>query len=325
MTLGFVIVTYNQPEQTLRLCRRLSDMFGDPPIAVHHDYSQCSLDEPAFPANVHFVQQWRSTRWGSVSVVDAHLSAVELLYQRSDPDWYVSLSTTDYPIQTAARIMDDLRTTNVDAFIELQLVQDSGGRFLNEGLGELAFRHPRFAQNAFNRYVAVPWMPLWLARRIKRPREFWVLRSRLLIERLTPFDGTLQCYAGDHWYTANRRVAQLLVSRTPLWESLHRHYRSRLVPEEGFYHTLIGNSPGLRVCSDNLRYTDWRGCYAHPRVLGRHDLPQLLASNKHFARKLADDPVFLAELDRAVETKAGPHGGSLPVAHGHHLSLVKAS
>ena len=305
-TVGFILVTYSQPQQTLGLCRKLGEMFGDPPIAVHHDFSQCALDTSAFPPFVSFVKQWRRTGWGSMSVVNGQLAAMRLLQEKADPDWCTNLSSSDYPIQTAERILEDLRTPGIDAFWVLRPVEDQGQKFLNEGLGELTFDHPRYAQSAFNRYVAIPLLSPKMARKLRQPCEAWVLKSRALIKRWTPFDGSLRCFGGDAWFTANRRVLRVLLEPTPLWQRLYAHFRSRSIPEESFYHTLLGNTPGLRLATDNLRYTDWRGCYAHPRILGREDFPRLLRSTHHFARKFAFDPELFADLDAAVTAKPVP-------------------
>lgn len=322
---GFIIVTYSQPQQLLYLCHRLGSMFGDPPIAVHHDFSQCDLDIREFPANVSFVKQWVRTGWGSISVVDAQLAAMRLLYEKADPDWCVNLSGSDYPIQTGDQIMHDLRKTTVDAFLMLKPVVDRGEPFINAGLGELAFDHPRYSQSAFNRYIAIQLLSQRLARKLKQPREAWVLRSKFLIKLRTPFKDDLCCFGGDAWFTVNRRVVQTFLQQTPLWQSLYEHFRSRSMPEESFYHTLIGNTLGVQVSSDNLRYADWRGCYAHPRVLGRQDFPSLLHSTKHFARKFPFDPSLLAELDRVVEARDSKEWGSVCVpSHEHSFHMNRA-
>ncbi len=304
--IGFALVTHNRPEQILHLCRRLNRMFGDPPIAIHHDYGQSDLDRSALPGNVSVVEKWYRTGWGSIAVVDAQLAAIRQLYDTADPEWFVLLSTTDYPIQTADRILDDLRRADVDAFFDMRPIHDLGQRYVNEGHGELAFNHPRYPQGAFNRYVALPLISVKMARRIRQPNEAWVWKNKALIRRFTPFDGTLQCFAGDAWITANRRVARFLLEESPLWQKLHRHFTSRSIPEEAFYHTLLGNTPGFRLSPDNLRYTDWKGCYAHPRTLGRADFPRLLASGKHFARKFPFEPDMLHDLDEAVAAKPAP-------------------
>ncbi len=300
---GFVIVTYNSPEQTLILCERLNVMFDDPPIVIHHDFSQGPLRTAVFPRNVRFVEKWRRTRWGSITVVDAQLSALRLLYAAEDPDWFVPLSSFDYPIQTSERILHDLESSEFDGFMDSRRIKDPGTPFVHERLGELSFRHPRYHQFAFNRYVAIPMLSDRLAKRLGTPVERWVLRSPVLTERLTPFRGSFHCYGGDSWFTGNRRIAELLLTETPLWRELHDHYASRSVPEESFYHTLIGNTKGYKMSPRCLRYTDWRNCYAHPRTLGVEDLPRLLASNDHFARKFPCDPALLKRVDAAVSQK----------------------
>lgn len=302
--LGFIIVTYAQPLQTLHLCRRLGEMFGDPPIAIHHDFSQCDLDLSAFPPFVRFVERWVRTGWGTISVVDAQLAAMRLLFDTAAPDWCINLSSADYPIQTGEQILRDLQGAEADAFFMLRRVQDQGQRFVNEGLGELAFDHPRYSQSAFNRYVALPLLSPKTARRLRQPNETWVLRSKFLINTFTPFGSErLQCFGGDAWYTISRRVAYIVMDQTPFWTCLYDHYKKRSLPEESFFHTILGNTPDLRLNDNNLRYADWRGCYAHPRTLGHSDIPMLLQSTDHFARKLPFDVALLAELDAAVEAK----------------------
>ncbi len=301
--IGFVIVTYNSPEQTVLLCERLNAMFGDPPIVIHHDFAQGPLRTSLFARNVRFVEEWRRTRWGSITVVDAQLSALRLLYTAADPDWFVPLSSFDYPIQTADRILQELESSEFDGFMDSRRIKDPGTPFLHERLGELAFRHPRYHQFAFNRYVAIPMLSQKMADRLDTPIERWVLRSPFLTERFTPFRGSFYCYGGDSWFTGNRRIAELLLAETPLWRELHDHYASRAVPEESFYHTLIGNTKGYKMSAKSLRYTDWRNCYAHPRTLGVEDLPRLIASSDHFARKFPFDPELLKRVDAEVSHK----------------------
>ncbi len=303
-TIGFTLVTHNNPEQILHLCRRLGAMFGDPPIALHHDFSQADLDRSVFPTNVTFVKNWHRTRWGDAAVLDAQLAALRLLRESADPEWYVTLSAADYPIQTPDQMLAELAAAGVDVLVDMRPARDLGARFINEGHGELAFNHPRYPQSAYNRYVAIPLLTKSFARRMKQPHEAWVLRSPWLTDRFTPFHDGIRCFAGDAWYTARRKVIELFLDETPLWKQLHKQFSSRVCPEEAFYHTLAGNSAGLRFSRNNLRYTDWRGCYAHPRTLGREDFPRLLRSGHHFARKFTFDRNLLDGLDKAVAEKA---------------------
>ena len=111
-SIGFVILSYNSPDQTVFLCKKLSAMFGDPPIALHHDFGQCSLDRSSLPSNVRVVEKWFATNWGTFPVVEANFAAIRLLYSFADPDWCVSLSTADYPIKTTKQILEFLKATD---------------------------------------------------------------------------------------------------------------------------------------------------------------------------------------------------------------------
>ncbi len=301
--ISFVLVTYNNPEQTLNLCGRLNAMFDHPPIAVHHDFSQSPLNTSLFSDNVHFVEGWLRTKWGSISVIDGQLLALQLLYAISDPDWFVTLSTSDYPIQSADFILSELFKSSFDGYIDSRPVKNLGIPVKNEGLGHLSFGHSVWPQIAYNRYVAIPLFSADVARFLRVPVERHCLPYSFLTKRLTPFDGSVTCHGGDSWFTANRRVAQYLLDRTPLWRKLHRHFQTRSVPEESFYHTLLGNSPEFNLCPDNKRYTDWTNCHAHPRTLGDEDFSALLESTHHFARKFPFDREMFQRLDEAVNLK----------------------
>lgn len=84
---------------------------------------------------------------------------------------------------------------------------------------------------------------------------------------------------------------------------LIRYYSDKEVPEESIYQTVLCNAPGLRLCNGNKRYADWRlgGTIPHPTHLGLEDLPKMLESGHHFARKFSMHGTggrVLDELDR---------------------------
>src|SRR6056297_4352069 len=103
--LGFAILSHKQPAQLLRLIHTLSAMFDDPPISIHHDFSQCELDREDFPPHARFITPAKSTKWGDWSLVEAAMAAIKHLFDRGDyPEWLVLLSGNDYPIQKPDKI-----------------------------------------------------------------------------------------------------------------------------------------------------------------------------------------------------------------------------
>ena len=303
-SIGFLLITHRFADQVAHLCARLGEMFLNPPIVIHHDFFQEPLDKARFSENVHFVEPPVLTGWGTFGVVQAQLAALELMVKVADPDWIVLLSSADYPIKTAERIRQDLAETRFDAFIDSRPIQDLGVPYHDGNLGDFPFAHSLYSQTAFNRYVAYPLLTRKLATRLRTARERWVVKWLWLCARTSPFHDGVRCYAGDAWFTINRRVARFLLTDSPLRQRLFAHYSNRASPEESIYQTLLGNSSEFQLAPVNLRYTDWTGCYAHPRTLGREDIPMLLASSDHFARKFPFDTALLEELETRVKSAA---------------------
>src|SRR5262245_10249496 len=101
LKIGFVLLTHNKPYQALRLVKRLNYMFGAPPIAWHHDFTQCHLPLESMANSTLLVRPNFQTGWARFSVVDAMMSALKLLFEsKSPPDWFILLSGADYPIKS---------------------------------------------------------------------------------------------------------------------------------------------------------------------------------------------------------------------------------
>jgi hypothetical protein len=115
LKIGFVLLTHNKPQQAVRLVKRLNDMFGAPPIAWHHDFTQCALPFDSITKNASLVRPHIKTSWGQFSLPEAMLSALKLLFEtKAPPDWFILLSGADYPIKSAERIALDLSRSPYD-------------------------------------------------------------------------------------------------------------------------------------------------------------------------------------------------------------------
>lgn len=303
-TIGFVILTHNNPDQCLFLCNRLSTQFERPRIVIHHDFGQCSLDTSRFPQNVIFVKNWNSTHWGGVGVVDGLLKALHLLYEDGGPDWFVVLSGADYPVKPAKTILRELSEGGFDAYIDHRKISKCLLPMPREGWGGQNYIHPAWIRLAYERYMAIGFGFYKLAKRMKWRRRAFYLRSEFLIRLLTPFNDSVHCYAGDFWFTANRNSARALLAKTERNMKIIAHFRKRPNPDEGMFQTLLCNAKTLRICTDNKRYTDWSGCVNHPRMLGAQDFSALLSSGDHFARKFSFDPETLRKLDCLVDNQS---------------------
>jgi hypothetical protein len=290
-TIGFVILSHSNPEQLLQLTRRIGSMFPDAKISCAHDFGQTPLDPGSYPTFVSFVRPHVSTRWGHISLVHAAMRALRELYEKEDPDWFVLMSGSDYPVVTADTILSELKTGRYDAYLDFREVT-------------YGFSRPGWVPLAYDRYVAkvVINYPS-VTKRLRPTRRTLFIRHPWLAWPFHPFRSNLRCFGGDHWFTANRRVARVLLDEYENGERLIKHFSKRPVPEEAFYHTVICNQPGLRVSGDNKRYADWSLGEAHPKFLDVGDLPAIAASGAYFARKFRPGSPVLTLLDRAIDQK----------------------
>jgi hypothetical protein len=279
---GFMLLTHDRPAQTLRLVDRLTQSFQQPPIVCHHDFDKCPLDVKAFPAHVRFVRPHISTGWGTFGTVSAILAMMRtLLDHPSEPEWFALLSGADYPIKSAEQIRLELETAPYDVYIHVEKID---GR---------TFSRP-WHRNCTKRYFGGSFRIPIVSRKLHPDWHLVTIRSRLMPFLDAPFSVSFSCYAGEVWFTANRRTVERVLTFHDTQPRLAWKYAHRRNVDESYIQCIVGNDPTLRVADDCRRYTVWEGTSAHPKILTVDDLPALLKSNAHFARK------FNAEVDRVV-------------------------
>jgi hypothetical protein len=287
VSIGFVLLTHSKPEQIRRLIDRLNTMFDRPPIVCHHDFGQCDLPVETFPGNVSFVRPSLPTGWGQFSVVEATVRAIRKMYEvPGSPDWFVLLSGADYPIKPAAQIRRELAAWPYDAHIHHELIQ--ANHFERD-----------WQRECYDRYCTKRVSYASVSKRLRPKRRVLELKHPLLTRLFLPFSTRFRCYAGSHWFCANRRAAEYILRFHATRPSLASHYLSVYIPEESYYQCILANAPDFKLNNTDYRYTDWSAGGPHPKTLGIEDLPLLLSSTAHFARKfdIDRDATILDELD----------------------------
>jgi Core-2/I-Branching enzyme len=275
--IGFVIITHTAPTQLVRLIEALNLVYSYPPIVVHHDFDQCPA-ELSLPSNVRVVQPHIPTQWCNYSVVRATLAGLALLYADHDkPDWFALLSGACYPTKCAQDVISDLQEGGCDAYIDHQLIDPTSLRG--------AYQH-----ECFRRYFG------W---RIGLPRLSRQITPPLLAALFSPYSTNgCRCYAGSEWFTANRRVAEYILAWEGKYSWLGKHLRNRHCPDETYFQTVLCNAPQFRLSRNDYRFIDWSLEGPHPKLLELHDLPSILGSAAHFARKFAPNSSLLSRLDQ---------------------------
>jgi hypothetical protein len=282
-TIGFVLLTHNDPQQALRLVSVLNSMFDRPPIAWHHDFTHSTLPLEFITKNISLVRPHIRTSWAKFSIVDAMTMALNILFKAPEPpDWFVLLSGSDYPIKSAKTIIHDLSRSEFDVHMHHEKITFNS--YEND-----------WQRLCYDRYCAALVRLPAISRRLRPIRRTFALRHPVLLNRQTPFSSDFSCFAGEHWFSANRLAAEYLIDYHRTKPALSNHYRARddtytVVPEESYYHTILCNAP-FRISQNNWRYIDWSYSpgAAHPKTLTIEDLPKMRESTAHFARKFHTD------------------------------------
>lgn len=305
MMIGFVLLSHQNPQQLARLVRTLNRLYGDPPIACHHDTSQSPLDLRDFPGNVSFVTPSVRTGWGKWSVVEATLAALRLLYDKADPDWFALLSAADYPIASAEHVRAELAASRADALLDYRDAgadpETAAARFgpRNPSLGH--FEAPGNRDMLRSRYMGAElWLPI-----VRFAGAGGARLGRHTIHLPFdapghPFAGDFRCFYGDHWFTASRTAAAALLAPTVRERKLQQHLRRRASADECYYQSVLCNRAELTIQRDSRRFAKWNGGGAHPATLTTGDLDEMLASKAHFARKFRHGDPVLDRIDEAL-------------------------
>jgi hypothetical protein len=302
LKIGFAVLTHNAPQQLLRLATMLNAMFDNPPIACHHDFGQCPLDEALFPKNLQFVHPHFATHWGHISAPLGALKAFALLRKYERPDWIFLLSGSDYPVRTAEEIVTDLSNSKYDAYLD-HLEVPSDAPPWDQTTKEKAGERLEFVAWAYHRYCSIrrpTRKSLLTGSFLFRQEEFVPIRNRYLerVVRRFQFNRPSRIYAGDFWFHGNQKAIGRLLD-DPSVRKLARYYRSGENPEESIFQTALCNQADLLICKNHKRYTDWTEGGSHPKWLTASDMPQIVASGAYFARKF-QTTTSLEFLDEAI-------------------------
>jgi Core-2/I-Branching enzyme len=303
VTIGFAILSYNHPQQLRRLTNTLTSMF-DAPIVCNHDFTQCALNEKDFPPTVHFVRPHVEMKWGHISCPLAALRAFGLLNEYARPDWFVLLSGSDYPVRSAADILNTLSCSEYDAFLTSREIRYGESALFPARSAQLhaLVEQPGWSNVAYNRYCAyrIPWrLPSYdpTSHFRVRTRDFLIRNPKLI--RMIPWakQCPLAVYAGEFWFQARRGAIERLLD--PSMDRLVSYYYDKYIPEEAIFHTMLRNQVDLRI-GEGKRYVDWPDEGPSPKWLDIPDLPLIVASGAHFARKFRPDGTVQDVIDEAL-------------------------
>ena len=80
--IGFVILSHTEIDLLERLIGALNLTYDEPPIAIHHDFSQSYIDVSRLKGNICLVKPSIPTQWAHVSVIHSNTRPLPQLHPR---------------------------------------------------------------------------------------------------------------------------------------------------------------------------------------------------------------------------------------------------
>jgi hypothetical protein len=284
VNVAYLVLAHNTPRHLGRLITALSTSSSN--FFIHVDKKSTADDYSSIRGdNVRFTPERIPVFWGDFSVVEAILIVLRTaLADRRHFDRFVLLSGADHPLRSASYIEAFFEGNRDKEFIDLVAMPcDAAGK-------------PMYRLTT---YVLRPLNKRTLAR---VPRQI-LMKTRLLPSRrdYRPYLRELNPYGGATWWALSREACDFILAFTREREEVVKFFKNTLLPDESFFHTILGNSYLSPRVVRGLTYADWSAGGPHPAYISEKHLaffesttsftPDGLfgAGEMLFARKFAEE------------------------------------
>jgi len=311
----YYMQTHKEPEQIARLVRAIKEGSPGSIVLIDHDVSAAPLDRTLFDdlSNVHFIGTCGG--YGDFSHVDRILAAVDWLDDHGmQYDWLQNLTGQDYPLRPIADIERAISVGGFDGYMQYAPVFPERTPLDADWGAGPAYRlcTPFDTAMRFDYSHRRFGMPTELKQRLLRPFmivnyiQSWftislAFSSAGFRRKTTIFNDDFILYGGSFFCALSAsclRYARDFAAENP---DIVKYFRTLAGPDELFLQTALVNSGKFRISPLGTHYVYFPGGrYNHPKTLGTADLPMMLASGAHWARKFDSGTEVLDVLDRRV-------------------------
>ena len=275
---AYLITAHSKKAQLLNLLRLLDDPEND--LYLHIDKKAQGFTEAemiaAAPQSCMFFVPRLDARWGSETFIDAILSLIRLASEE-EHTFYHLLSGVDLPLKPQSEIRAYFDAHTREEFVSFE--RETAKPDVIEG--RIARWHWRQPVN-----------PL-LKKFHRRAAPASTFLQRIFgVNRIKNAPVVFQ--KGGVWFSITHALARYVVEEMPRYRA---YYRYTSCADEIWLQTLVANSPFMQrrafmgyddELAATMRYVDWSGGGASPRVLTSADYDMLMQSGMLFARKFDD-------------------------------------
>ena len=273
---AYIISAYKRPDILFRLVSAL----GDAPTAIHVDMRSPIFGEvrDRLGRLEHIELLPRHVcKWGRFGHVRASLKGLRW-FQRTSCSHAILLTGQCYPLRPKTELDRSLAELGERSRIRTQ-----------------PFPLPQWAneRGGFDRVERI-YYQIWGSETMRHFRR---------IRRRVPYG--LYPWGGGGYWCMSRKHADYVLDTVDRRPGLSRFFSRTLIPDETFFHTILGNSPFAEdVVSERTHFIKWGQISPSPVTLDESHLSEAFASDAWFARKFDDEKVLYA-IDRQLAAAGG--------------------
>tara|TARA_R110002051_G_scaffold303610_1_gene372559 strand:- start:10798 stop:11658 length:861 start_codon:yes stop_codon:yes gene_type:complete len=270
MNINYLILAHSNYSHLTRLIHALDDV--NVQFYIHID-KKAEFVYETDKSNVYILEKRSSIYWGGFGMIEATLALLKKAKSCGNGGYYILLSGADFPIRSNETIRNVLSSKK--EFINIQ-----PGPLYHKPIER--YQHYYFDIDRRNpkgiRYL--------LFRFLEK------LQIRLKIKRKIPFN----LYVGSQWFALTHECIEYILDEVNNNVNYLRFFKNVFIPDEAFFHTIIGNSPFLERTEGNLTYVDW-SVHPGPANINENHL-QKFQENEFFETKYGKNkPMFARKFD----------------------------
>ncbi len=294
MNIGYLILAHANPKHLERL---LDTILTPGSMAFVHLDKKTPIDDFRHLTqreDVELIEERVPVSWGGFSVVQATLNLIKAAKASGQRFEYFSLiSGTHYPVRSPQALHAYLAENKGREFISITAVPNEAAQKDYERFRLI------FIDKGYHRRFGLPQAVTTFIVKVIDKLKFH--------RKFEPVLGDHKPYAGWQWWMLSDDAINYIIEWIDQHPEIVKFFGKTLVPDESFFHTIIGNSPFMPKTKRDLTFSYWRAPEVpHPEWLTEAHLEQLYddgltvtdwygTGDVYFARKFGDDSTAVVD------------------------------
>lgn len=238
MKIAYLISAHTNPIHLARLISSLDYKYVD--FFVHIDKKNEDKFNISSKDNIHIIKNNINVFWGTYSIVETALLMLKEAKKTDKYDYYIWLSESDYPLKSNNEIRNYLKNNYEKEFINICKMPENDKSLDRVEKYYLPKRNnvvwKNIVRNIANQILNI----IPIKRRLPSPYNNFVL------------------YGGSQWWAFSDSAVDYILNFIKKAPEYVRFYKRTYIPDEMFFHTILGNSEFKKNITNSFTYTDWR-------------------------------------------------------------------